>query len=264
MAQGLGPNAASVAARLRTMIERGHVMHGGRLPPERELSTRFGVSRSTVRAALAALESEGTVRREPGRGGGTFALHPNANWPLAGDAFEHPIGPVLERRMGQGQKLAVPAMLHDQGFTAGTRVLRTRIERADVEVAAALELAEGAGVVLVERLRLADARPLSWETMYVPLERFPDLLERGVGGSLWELFETAYGVRFGRITERVEIVLAAEPYAAVLEASLGQPMLRLTRVARDADARPIEYSVDVFRGDRTRLIVEPAVATRPE
>lgn len=55
-------------ARLRTMIEVGHVQAGGRLPPERALAEQMGVSRRAVRHALKLLEAEGRITRQQGRG----------------------------------------------------------------------------------------------------------------------------------------------------------------------------------------------------
>lgn len=236
-------------------------MHGGRLPGERSLSRDLGVSRSTVRAALAVLEAEGVVRRESGRAGGTFALRPNVNWPLASEAFENRITPIVERPTGPGQNLAVPAMLRAQGFVAETRVIDARPAEATAQLADQLGVAVGHPIAIIDRVRLADGRPLSWESMHVSRERFPGLLEQDLTGSLWELFEGCYGVGFDRITERIEIVLADRPYASALEVSLGQPMLQVTRLALDADGAVIEYSVDIFRGDRTRLLVQPVPAT---
>lgn len=245
------------------MLAEGRVLNGGRLPGERVLAERMGVSRTTLRTALAALEREGLVFRESGRGGGTFAARPNANWPLVSDAFEHRYERVVDRPMGAGQSLAVPAILRAQGFAAGTRVLSTAIVTADSTDAETFEIPVGSALTRIERVRLADGRPISWERMHVPTSRFPDLLDAGVGGSLWTIFEEKYGVLFGSITEHVEIVLADRPYAALLEVTLGQPMLEVTRVSRDPDGVVFEHSVDIFRGDRTRLVVEPASQSRP-
>jgi GntR family transcriptional repressor for pyruvate dehydrogenase complex len=57
--------------KLATAIRLGVYPHGCALPPERELAARLGVSRATVREAIAALRSAGMVRTTRGRGGGT-------------------------------------------------------------------------------------------------------------------------------------------------------------------------------------------------
>ncbi|MGA8458074.1 MAG: GntR family transcriptional regulator, partial [Streptosporangiaceae bacterium] len=57
---------------LADQIATGDLRPGQRLGAERELATELGVSRTTLRQALAVLEESGMVRRVPGRGGGTF------------------------------------------------------------------------------------------------------------------------------------------------------------------------------------------------
>jgi GntR family transcriptional repressor for pyruvate dehydrogenase complex len=67
----LPPRASSVDAcadALRRAILGGELVPGSRLPPERELATRFGVNRVTVRTALARLATEGLLRARQGSG----------------------------------------------------------------------------------------------------------------------------------------------------------------------------------------------------
>lgn len=59
-----------VIARVRTSIQRGELKAGDRLPPERALAARFGVSRPTLRSALKTLSAMGIVRAR--QGAGTF------------------------------------------------------------------------------------------------------------------------------------------------------------------------------------------------
>ncbi len=64
--------------RLATAIRLGVYPYGSRLPPERELAVRMGVSRATLREAIAALRAANMVRTTRGRGGGTVVDHPPA------------------------------------------------------------------------------------------------------------------------------------------------------------------------------------------
>ncbi|MBD8652196.1 FadR family transcriptional regulator [Rhizobium sp. CFBP 13726] len=56
------------AEQLRTLIEAGEVRPGERLPAERELAERLGVSRPTIREALIVLEVEGLIQIRMGSG----------------------------------------------------------------------------------------------------------------------------------------------------------------------------------------------------
>ncbi len=67
----------SVLAQLNGLITESGMESGDRLPPERELVEKLGVSRVSVREALRALESMGKIEIRPNAG--SFLLHPNGN-----------------------------------------------------------------------------------------------------------------------------------------------------------------------------------------
>lgn len=248
---------ADVHARILALIKNGHVLHGGRLPSERELAHQLAVSRWSIRAALDDLVAAGQVRREPGRGGGTFATTPNTNWPMVADSFEHRYGRRVNRAFGgiDTTTLSLPALLKAQGFTVQTRDVVLTPGRANSEIASRLGIDRGAAVLRIDRIRVADGQSVSAESMWLHRQRFPDLSVQDAHGSLWDLFVERYGVRFGPITEEIDIRLAERDIARRLEIAAGQPLLRITRAARDHLGVPVEFSVDHFRGDNVRLVV---------
>ncbi len=225
-----------VLARLQEQMNNGQLRPGARLGAERDLATELGVSRSTVRQALAALEAAGAVRRVPGRGGGTF---------VSGRKVERDLSRVV----------GVPALLRSQGMTSGSRVVRTGIVAADEATRAALDLASEAYVVDVVRIRLADGIPISLEHARFPAERFPRLLEMPLGESLYDLLEKHYATLPGEAEEHIEVAAASADEAAILATEIGAPLLSITRVTRDRDGVPFESSHDLFRADRTLITV---------
>ena len=239
-----GPAAEAVRQRLLDQISRGQRRPGERLGAERELAQELGVSRSTVRQALSALETAGVVRRVPGRGGGTFVR-------------QQKVERDLSRVVG------VPALLRQQGMTAGSRIVSTAMVVADEDTAGELGLDPGDYVVDIVRIRLADGTPISLEHARLPARTFPGLLDLPLGGSLYELIEEHYGVRPGESVEHIEVVPAGSDEAAILALEPGEPLLSITRTTADAGGAVFEFSHDLFRADRTTITVRTPSTTRP-
>lgn len=233
---GIGPAADAVRRRILDQIKTGALAPGERLGAERELAESFGVSRETLRAALDALQSAGLVRRVAGRAGGTFVSDQK-----------------VERDLTSLQ--GVPAYLRRQGFAAGTRVLATAMREPDDETRAALRLADGALVLEVIRIRLADGAPISLERAHFPADRFAGLLDHPLGGSLYELLGEVYGLVPGEAEERIEVVGATAQDARTLGVRRDAPLVSIVRIGFDAVGVPFEFSHDLFRGDRTRIVV---------
>ncbi|MDT3442322.1 MULTISPECIES: GntR family transcriptional regulator [unclassified Pseudofrankia] len=238
----LGPTAAGARRRLRQLVTDGTRGPGERLGGERDLAAALGVSRATLRQALTALEREGVILRVRGRGGGTF---------VAPRKVERDLSRIV----------GVPELLRAQGFTAGSQVVSAGLEPADVVVATALALAPGDPVARIVRIRLADGGPISLENACFPAYRFPGLFNRSLSGSLYELFADEYGVRPGEAVEQIEVVVAGDEEAALLRTPAGAALLALQRTTYDPAGEPFEYSHDLFRADRIRIVVRSAGAT---
>jgi GntR family transcriptional regulator len=80
-------------------------------------------------------------------------------------------------------------------------------------------------------------------------------LERELGGSIYELLETAYGLISSRADERIEAVTATTEEARLLGIKPRSALLLITRITYDHGGVPYEFSRDLFRGDRTQLAV---------
>lgn len=228
----------SAAERLRrTLLEEidaGNLRADTRLGSERELAATYGVSRGTLRAVLGTLEEAGLVRRVPGRGGGTFISR-------------HKVERDLEGIQG------VPGYLASQGYKAGSRVISTQMTVPTERVARALQMQPGELIFAVQRIRLADGRPISIDQAYFPAARFPGLLEQPLGGSIYELLKDSYDTVPVQAEELIEVVQATDEEAALLSIAADAPLIMVRRVTEDASGRPFEYSKDLFRADRTSI-----------
>lgn len=235
-AASIGPTGEEVRRRIIAMVERGALQPGERLGAERELASTLGVSRSTLRQALASLEEAGIIRRVPGRGGGTFVASAKVDRDLS-------------------RIVGVPSLLRDQGFTAGSRVVSVGVAPAGPDAAEVLHIGEGDFIVDLVRIRLADGVPMSLEHAMFPAELVPGLPEQDLSGSIYELIDEKYGLRPHEAIEHIEAVAAAPLEASILGVSAGSPLLSVSRATTDANGVCFEYSHDLFRADRTRVSV---------
>jgi GntR family transcriptional regulator len=222
--------------RRRIVAELNAGVPGTKLGSERELAERYGTSRSSLRQVLAALEEAGLVDRAIGRAGGIFISHGQVQRSLS-------------------DVVGVPAFLANQGYIAGTRVLSTKITVPDRTTQQALRIGPEDFVIEIQRVRLADGSPISLELAQFPAEAFPGLLERELGGSIYEILETHYGLVTSRADERIEAVNATPEESTLLGIKQRSALLLITRIAYDQHGAPCEFSRDLFRGDRTRLAV---------
>ncbi|GAA0924133.1 GntR family transcriptional regulator [Nonomuraea longicatena] len=233
------PAHVRIERRLRAAIDSGEIAPGDRLPGERDLAARLGVSRMTLRQALAALAAQGALVRVPGRSGGAFVADPadrRAECDLTGLA-----GFTEQMRRAH--------------LTAQAWVLRAATAAAPEEVAAALELEGAARVHEISRVRSAGGSPVALEHSFFPAAPLPGLLERDLTGSLYALLTTAYGLRPSSAVEHLDPVVADDGQAAHLGVAAGTPLMRIERTAYTAEGVPLEYARDLFRPDRVRVTV---------
>jgi GntR family transcriptional regulator len=233
--RGRSPAYAQIVERIEAAISARELSPGDRLPPERQLAAELGVSRMTLRQALATLESRGLVTRSTGRRGGTFVTSPKVERDVTAFA-------------------GLSEQLRRQNVTAGARVLSAAEVSANDVVAEALRLDPGDPVGEIVRVRLADREPLALESSSFPLARFPGLLDLDLTRSLYEVLAEEYGEPPTHAVERLEPVLAAEVEADTLNVAVGSPLMLVERTAYSAAGVAVEFARDLFRGDRTRIV----------
>ena len=197
---------------LLDLISSGALRPGDRLGTERELAAQLSVSRSTLRQVLAVLADSGIIRRVPGRSGGTFVAHTKVDRDLS----------VI---------VGLPEYLRRQGFVAGTQVLSATMSGADDVAANHLAVPAGSLVIDIVRIRLADGIPISLERVQLPAETFPGLLELPLGGSIYGLLDTHYGITPDEVVEHLEVVEASSDEAALLGVHVRAPLLAITRTS---------------------------------
>lgn len=201
------------------------------IPSERELGTRYGLSRMTVRQTVEQLVSEGKLYRVPGKG--TFVARPKIEMSLRLASYTED---MLAR-----------------GLRPGSRDLARRTVPAGTHLARALDIDSGVSVHVVERLRSADGVPMAVERTHIPAALAPDLADHSLSdGSLYHLLEERYGVVLDAGEQTIEAALVDRTDAGLLDLSPGDAVLQLRRRSFAAGA-PAELAVSTYRADRYQL-----------
>jgi GntR family transcriptional regulator len=228
-----------ISERLVTALDKGEFQIGDALPSEAELNRRFGVSRTTARAALDHLETQGLIERRSGRG--SIVLPPKVDQPL--------------KRMS-----SFAEDMHERGWTPGYAEPEASIVRASGDVAGALAIEQSAPVGFYSRLLLANNEPIgvseSWlSPVAVPATK-PVMRQVTEATSLYTWLETERGFRVAGGSEVIEAGIAGEALSEKLKIDLGAPVLIARRAAHDAAGVPIEYVCRHYRADRYRYTTE--------
>jgi DNA-binding GntR family transcriptional regulator len=216
-----------VASRLQELIEKGEIGVGARIENEVDLAERLGVSRPTTRRAIQYLVERGMLVRK--RGVGTQVVHPKVRRPVELSSL-------------------YDDLLHSDR-TPRTEVLDLKVVPASQEIAAALEMAPGAEVTWIERLRYAGGEPLALMHNAIPADLIRlterDLAEHG----LYELLRRA-----GFVPRIATQVIGARSASAIeartLQEKRGASLLTMTRTAWDAGGRALEYGSHLYRASR--------------
>jgi GntR family transcriptional regulator len=205
---------------------------GSPLPSERLLAERYGLARMTVRTEVDRLVAEGAIYRLHGRG--MFVAEPRVAQAVLFSSFSED--------------------MRARGMAPGSVVRSREVIEAGPFLARSLEIAAGAPVAEIERVRTADGTPMALERVYLPVERFPGIAEADLEhGSLFELLATEYETRMSGADQRVVAVAIEAEEAPLLGVEEGVPGLRFHTLARDTRGTPAYYATSLYRGDRYEI-----------
>jgi GntR family transcriptional regulator len=206
---------------VRDGINRGEYAPGSALPPEGVLAERFKVSRITVRTALAALEAEGLIDRQQGRG--TFVSSAPAVEPLASSMAE--------------------LVAHMRDVSSHTEVTVVGLDYGPLPLTVQARLAapdEGVYQRAV-RVRSLNGKPLLHITTYIPEDLGRTYTRAELGTTpLYDLIRRS-GVEFHSGQEVVTAAAADLSVAELLGLAVGEPLIVVRRTYLDANGRFVEY-----------------------
>lgn len=232
-------NLTQVATQeLREAIEQGVYAPGSQLPPELELVRILGVSRTVVREALRFLEQDGLIARRQGQG--TFVR-------------KNPILQNLNSNFGTTE------MIQAAGMSSSTPHLQIQTADATPVVADALGLAVNAPVVVIERVRAADNKPVVYSLDYIARSLVGDVdlaaHWRTQDISLYQLLQETLGqtIEYG-ITRLLPVKAPSRP-AKMLNVPVNSPLLCLLQTDYAPHDVPVLYTCEYHLPDAFDFII---------
>lgn len=220
---------------LKDQIRSGLYEEGSLIPSEAKLQSRYGVSRITVRRAIAELENDGYVQRKKGKGS------------------------IVTKREKYRDIFAFKSFsddTRDKGETPGSIILELRNVTANNQVARALDIKAGEEVIFVKRLRLMNGRVVAMHDTFVS-GRYGFKIESEPGDSTLSLYEVyeKHGIELSHAEETIEVMMPSPDIQQHLFISSHEPVFYRERITYDIDGKPVEFSQNHYRGDRFKYAV---------
>jgi len=206
------PLYQQIKALITQSLQSGEWKPGEMIPSEVELAGRFKVSQGTVRKAIDELAAENLVMRRQGKGTFVSTHH---------EARAH---------------FRFLRLMPDEGVPhhPDNKIIEVKRMRAPAEVARLLDLKSGDAVVYIKRVQSFEGEPTILEELWLPGLLFKGLTaERLVEykGPMYGLFESEFGTRMIRATEKIRAVAADASAAEFLHVLAGTPLLCAERVS---------------------------------
>lgn len=232
------PIADQVTTELRTRIRDRLYPPGSRLPSESQLAEELGVSRTTIRTVLSRFASEGLILRK--QGDGTYINER-----------------IDEVDTHYGGLWDFSRLIEAHGFEPSIKTVSIKQRKATESEIQQLELGFDSQVVTLERLFLANKKPVIHTTNV-----FPDFLVRveheqlNGGQPIHEILQTCCNERIAYVTSDIEATEAEAIVAKKLNYQKVNPILQLSETFYNDQHTPIFLGVSYynFRIVKLRLV----------
>lgn len=233
---GGNPPYEQVMEGILALIQGGAFTCGDKLPSERDLTERFNVSRTAVRAALKRLAGLNEIILKKGSG-----------------AFVAPRRPVriLQQAAGFSEEL------QGTGANPGAKVLRAEVCSPDEKIARLLHIDRDKKIFVLKRIRFVNGSRCSIETSYINRTLCPDIEVSDFSKvSLYNVLVNKYGIDVSKGTERLSMTPIDEESARLLDVEPGTQVFNLEVLATEQFGAVVEFCEATVLADRTLFASE--------
>jgi GntR family transcriptional regulator len=200
---------------VKKSIVNGLYAIGELLPTEAELEKQFDVSRTTVRRAMELLARDGLVEIKQGRG--TMVLD-------------------YKTKQDLNKVTSVSESLKRRGYKVTTKSMHIDIIKATANIAKELDINQGDFVARVQRIQLADSRPVTIMKNYLPYNLVQGIeLYINKFSALYQFIEERYGISIDGAKDKIYAKPADFAEAEMLNLKVGTALLCINRICFSND-----------------------------
>ncbi|RHW49301.1 MULTISPECIES: GntR family transcriptional regulator [Lactobacillus] len=222
------PMYIKIHNQIKREIESHIYKVGSRIPSERQLALKFGVSRMTLRQAIKTLEDEGILEQR--LGSGTYVANQK----------------VQEKMSGI---MSFTDITHANGQIPSSKLISYRVGKPSLSEMERLHLAKDQTILRMERIRYADNVPICYEVVTIPHKLILGMSKENISTHLYRTLEQN-GYEIGRVTEHISAAIANENAARLLNAKKGEALITRLQVTELSSGEPFEYTRASYVADR--------------
>ncbi|MFT5788519.1 MAG: DNA-binding GntR family transcriptional regulator [Shewanella sp.] len=224
-----------IAKHLQALISRGEFNIDGKLPSERDLVTLFVSTRITVRDALLRLEAEGIIYRRQRKG--WFVCPKRLIW-------------------DPSAKVNFYALAQEQGFRPQTQVLLLGpLQQAQYLDKVWLTEFGELNLTQLVRKRFLDNRPVMLEEIHFSSDKFPNISQQDLNGSITDIMAKDYGIIVASETSMIWVTTLPDEYSQALETNNGAACLKIIRRRFDKTDALVDINVEYWLHSALQMTV---------
>ena len=229
-----GPRYIQLKRRIESAIESQQLPPGAPLPAERELAKLTGLSRVTIRKAVAPLVESGLIEQRQGSGTTVAA-------------------PLLRVEQSLSRLTSFSEDMTRRGMQVSSTWLSRGIFLPSPDEIMTLGLTASESVARLERLRFANDTPMAIERACLSTCVLENPL--AVEDSLYQLLE-ALGNKPVRAVQHIIATNLVKRDAELLDVEEGMAALQISRISYLASGQIAEFTRSIYRGDAYDFVAE--------
>lgn len=218
-------------------IQNGVYVEGKMLPPEREFTDKYQVSRMTIRRALEELIQDGVLIRKSGSG-------------------------VLIAKNKQSRSMSKVSIQKDEDIikTYGKVTIKVLSKKTVINHPLAmryLDIEPDEEVYQLKRVQYGNKTPIVYENIFLPKRYFNSIEDIDCSRSMSEIVK--HTIKTSEATNRtieVEAHLASKKLSTYLEIAKNAPVLQTTVIEKDSQNNPLYCGVDSFDATEFKYITD--------